>query len=302
MSKSKKKVTRNSPTADKSPKKDNYYSLKEKDHQAIMQLISEREDELADLYMRKALLESSFVELLDAYCQFIIPKVPISKTAKTNLLAYFSYELLKPLKTIGLMQTDRENVWKSKHFDVAYELDKNNDLELSFKMETVDTRFEAAYMPLILIHPKDMTVEVDEKQVLKLIHLWHKDKIFSHNQLSLINYDLNQLLAWFKELGFDVAPSLLDNTRALKREFTSDLVVDTKVLDDIFIISMESTEYDFDKFDDYHYQVKLNQSQTVDIFSEKGKTRLFIDSNNRRRSILDFFTNYPFLVPLIVRS
>jgi hypothetical protein len=200
------------------------------------------------------------------------------------------------------MQTDRENVWKSKHFDVAYELDKNNDLELSFKMETVDTRFEAAYMPLILIHPKDMTVEVDEKQVLKLIHLWHKDKIFSHNQLSLINYDLNQLLAWFKELGFDVAPSLLDNTRALKREFTSDLVVDTKVLDDIFIISMESTEYDFDKFDDYHYQVKLNQSQTVDIFSEKGKTRLFIDSNNRRRSILDFFTNYPFLVPLIVRS
>lgn len=302
MSKTKKKITPNSPTVDKSSKKDNYYVLKEKDHQAIMNLIGKREDELADLYMRMALLEADFVELLEAYCQFIIPNVPISKIAKTNLLAYFSYELLKPLKAVGLTQTDKENVWKSKHFDVAYELDKNNDLALSFKMEVVDARFESAYMPLILVHPKEMTVEVDEKQVLKLIHLWHKDKIFSHNQLSLINYDLNQLLAWFKELGFEVAPSLLDNTHALKREFSSELSVDTKVLDDIFIITMESTDYDFEKIDDTHYQVKLNQEQTVDIFSENGKTRLFIDSNNRRRSILDFFTNYPFLVPLIVRN
>jgi len=279
-----------------------YYDMKNNDHQELNQWILSAEQELADLRLRKRLLEADFSSLLEEYRTLIIQNAEISTIAKTNLLEYFSYELLKPLETINLQQADSYNTWSTKHFLVAYQLNNDQSLSFNFKMDVIDARFDAPYMPLIVVNPKEMTVEVDEKQVLDLIYLWHNEKIFSRSQLSLINFDLNQLLAWFKELGFTVKPSLLDNTHALAIDFESELPLETTVLDQIFITTMESEEYDFEKIAENHYQVQLNQEQKVDIYTGDETVRLFINSNERRRSILDFFTHYPFLVPLIVRT
>lgn len=281
--------------------KDFYYDMKNQDHEEIVQWIASVEEELADLRLRKSLIEADFYVLLDQYRKLILPNVPISTIAKTNLLEYFSYELLHPLKAVGLKQADSYNTWESRHFLITYQLDEDKNLQLSFKMDVVDSRFQTEFMPLILVKPENMTVEVDEKEVLELIHLWHMEKVFSRTQLSMINIDLNQLLAGFKELGFEVAPSLLDNSHALSVDLTSELPLETNVLDNIFVTTMESEDFDFEIHED-RYQVRLNQEQNVFIRSENGITHLFIDSNNRRRSILDFFTHYPFLVPLIVRK
>ena len=64
---------------------------------------------------------------------------------------------------------------------------------------------------------------------------------------------------------------------------------------------MESEEYDFDKIGTQQYQVTLTQGQTMKIDIHENQTVLFIDSNLRKRSILDFVTSYPFLVPLFVQ-
>ncbi len=298
--KSEKETVQETPAVKVIRENDPYYDLKDKDRDEIVQWIASAEEELADLRLRKSLLEADFPTLLEEYRRLILKNEPISTIAKTRLLEYFSYELLKPLKSVDLKQSDAYNTWESRHFFISYQLDEKRNLELKFKMNVGDAR--AAYMPLILVCPEDMTVLVDEKQVLELIRLWHSEKVFSRNQLSLINYDLNQLLSWFKELDFDVAPSLLDNTRALAVDLDTELQLDTEVLDHIFITAMESDEFDFKKRDENSYQVALSQEQYVSIRSEEDGTHLYIDSNNRRRSILDFFTHYPFLVPLIVRN
>lgn len=281
---------------------DSYYKEKAQSHDEIVSWITSAEKELADLRLRKTLLENDFFELLNEYRRLIVTDAAISTVAKTNLLAYLTYELLKPLNDTVLKQTSNYNVWQAKYFLVKYQLTEKRELALSFKMNVIDTRFDANFMPLILLDLQEMTVTVDERQVLELIRLWYSEKIFSRNQLTLINYDLNRLLANFKQLGFAVSPSLLDNTRALSVDLDSDFPLETRILDAIFITTMDATEYDFDKISQNHYQVKLNQEQNVFINSEKNRTHLFIDSNNRRRSILDFFTQYPFFVPLIVRE
>ena len=83
-----------------------------------------------------------------------------------------------------------------------------------------------------------MAVTVADEQVLELIRLWHVDHVFSLNQLSLINYDLNQLLSHFRTLGFTVAPSLLDNARPLQVRLESEFPLEQSVLDDIFITAI----------------------------------------------------------------
>ncbi|GAA3016654.1 hypothetical protein [Tetragenococcus solitarius] len=281
---------------------DPYYQEKAQSHDEIVSWIASAEKELADLRLRKTLLENDFSQLLSEYRRLIITDAAISTIAKTSLLSYLTYELLKPLNDTTLNQTSNYNVWQAKYFLVKYQLTDKKELALSFKMNVIDPRFEAKFMPLILLDLQKMTATVDERQVLELIRLWYSEKIFSRNQLTLINYDLNRLLANFKQLGFDVSPSLLDNTRALSVNLESDFPLETRILDAIFITTMDATEYDFDKIGQDNYQVKLNQEQNVFIKSEKNRTHLFIDSNNRRRSILDFFTHYPFFVPLIVRE
>ena len=280
---------------------DPYYLQKEQDHSEIVQWIDSVEEQLQDLRLRKSLLEANFDELIVCYRRYISDEEEISMVAKTNMLEYFTYELLKPLINVGLKPLDSYNSWSTKRFLVSYQLEEDRTYTLNFKMNVVDERFDSDFMSLITINPVEMTVAVKEEQVVELIGLWYAEKIFSRSQISMINYDLNQLLLHFKELGFEVKESLLDNTRALAVELESDLPVTTKILDDIFITTMESEDYDFTKIAENKFDVLLNQDQHVLIQGKKASTHLFIDSNNRRRSILDFFTHYPFLVPLFIR-
>ncbi|EOT43514.1 MULTISPECIES: hypothetical protein [Enterococcus] len=281
-----------------------YLQNKETDHDEIVLLIAASEKELADLKLRKSLMEANFDELLTEYRRLIIPQVEISTIAKKILLEYFSYELLKPLHSVGLKPAESNyDVWETKHFLVQYYLDESQKLIFNFKINPVDQRFTSEFMPLMVIDIEQMKITVNDDEVLALIHLWYADKVFSKNQLSLVNYDINLLLQHFRELGFDVAATLLDNTQELHVKLTTDYQMATPVLDEIFIITMENEEYDFEKNKDNHYEVLLDQEQKVAIYpDDDDQTALFIDSNNRRRSLLDFFTSYAFLVPLLVRK
>ena len=79
------------------------YQIKKTSYQKeIMQWIKEAEEELADLYLRKALLEADFETLLQQYRQLILAQQPFSTIAKTNLLEYLSYYLLEPFHSIGM--------------------------------------------------------------------------------------------------------------------------------------------------------------------------------------------------------
>ncbi|MDT2743105.1 hypothetical protein [Enterococcus asini] len=286
----------------RSSEMERYYQNKEADHQEIEQLIATAERELADLKLRKALMEADFGQLLQYYQELILPNEPISPIAKKTLLEYFSYELLKPLHTVGLTQGSRYDVWQSKHFLIQYQLTETQNLALNFQMTPIDSRFTTAFMNLMTVKPGEMVVEVEDNQVLKLVRQWHVEHVFSTNQLSLINYDLNQLLTHFRELGFTITPSLLDNAHPLQVRLDSEFPLEASVLDDIFIKTMENPEFDFETLPEDRYQVLLDQEQKLTISEmAEGVTSLFVDSDNRRRSLLDFFTSYPFLVPLMVR-
>lgn len=279
-----------------------YYQTKETDHTRILSLISQAEEELADLKLRKSLMESDFSSLLHYYQALILPGEEISAIAKKTLLEYFSYELLRGLNYIGLKQADTYDVWETKHFLIKYQLTQENNLELSFRINPINQQFTSKFMQLLLICPDQMKVEVNDEQVLQLIRLWHKDKIYSINQLSLFNYDINLLFKHLTALDFSITPSLLDNTQALAVDLISDFSLTGSILDDIFITAMEESSYDFEKLADDFYEVLLDKGQRVTIKRNPDQTELFIDSKGRKRSLLDFFTNYAFLVPLVVRS
>lgn len=256
--------------------------------------------ELEDLYLRKKLLAADFEALLKQYQEIILENKSVSTIAKTNLLEYFSYELLLPFHSIGLDATEHYNTWETKQFFVAYQLDEQGHLIFYFKLKVLDERFVVDYIPLVRLDIRKRLVTIEEKQVQTLISLWFSDHYLSRSQLSLFNHDLNRLLIHLRELDFTVAPSLLDNTQPLAFHLVSDFPVTSKILDQIFIKTMASKEYDFNKLKEQTYQVQLNQEQNVIIHLEETQTQLYIDSNERRRSILDFVTSYPFLVPLIV--
>ncbi|MGM0139287.1 hypothetical protein IGI65_001742 [Enterococcus sp. DIV0755b] len=290
--------------ATKTTEEQAYQQNKENDHDEIVRLIAASEAELADLKLRKSLMEADFTELLEEYKRLIIPQVEISVIAKKILLEYFSYELLKPLHSVGLKPAENNyDVWETKHFLVQYYLDESQQLIFNFKINPVDQRFTSEFMPLLTLDVKNMKVTIKDDEVLRLIHLWYADKVFSESQLSLVNYDINLLLQHLRSLGFEVAATLLDNTQKLHVELETEYQLSTSVLDEIFIIAMENEDYDFEKVERHHYEVLLDQEQKVAIYpGNKGLTSLFIDSNQRRRSLLDFFTSYAFLVPLLVRN
>lgn len=277
------------------------YVISKKEYQReIKTWIQEAEKELADLYLRKKLLAADFEELLQQYQEIILENKPVSTIAKTNLLEYFSYELLLPFHSIGLDGTEHYNTWETKQFFVAYQLDEQGHLIFYFKLKVLDERFVVDYIPLVRLDIQERMVTIEEKQVQTLISLWFSDHYLSRSQLSMFNHDLNRLLNHLRELGFTVAPSLLDNTQPLAFHLVSDFPVTSEILDQIFIKTMDSKEYDFNKLKEQTYQVQLNQEQNVIIHLKETQTELYIDSNERRRSILDFVTSYPFLVPLIV--
>lgn len=281
---------------------DEYYETKEIDHQRIESLIEQAENELADLRLRKAIMEADFNELCHHYQTLIIGNQDISIIAKKTLLEYYAYEFLKPLRSIGLMPTDNYDVWKTKHFLVKFQLNEEKAMDLYFKLNPINSQYESQYLPLLTIYSDTREVQVNDHQILYLLRQWYTDKIFTVNQLSLFNYDINLLLTHFRASSFMVSPSLIDNTQELAVDLETEFPITTDILDQIFITTMENQDYDFVKAEYEDYEIFLDKKQRLTIRMADDRTHLFIDSDRRKRSLLDFFTSYEFLVPLVVPS
>ena len=125
---------------------DDYYAVKAQDHQRIESLIEQAENELADLKLRKSIMEADFSGLLAHYRQLILTDQDISVIAKKTLLEYYAYEFLKPLKTIHLTATDNYDTWKTKHFNVRFRLTETKELEFSFKLNPVNSTYQSNYL------------------------------------------------------------------------------------------------------------------------------------------------------------
>ncbi|PQD87454.1 hypothetical protein CUM68_16275, partial [Enterococcus faecium] len=106
-----------------------------------------------------------------------------------------------------------------------------------------------------------------------------------------------------RTLGFTVNQTLLDNTKPLRLNLQSEFELTNEVLDDIFIVAMKNPSYDMEKINETTYQVRLDKGQSLTITTnEKDQTVLSISSGDYPRSVIDFFINYEFLVPLMVRK
>lgn len=281
---------------------DEYYETKEIDHQRIESLIEQAENELADLRLRKDIMEADFNELCHHYQTLIIGNRDISIIAKKTLLEYYAYEFLKPLRSIGLTPTDNYDIWKTKHFLVKFQLNEEKAMDLFFKLNPINSQYESQYLPLLTIYSDTREVQVNDDQILHLLRQWYTDKIFTVNQLSLFNYDINLLLTHFRASSFTVSPSLIDNTHELAVDLETEFPITTDILDQIFITAMENQEYDFVKAAYEDYEIFLDKKQRLTLRMAEDRTYLFIDSDRRKRSLLDFFTSYDFLVPLVVPS
>ena len=281
-----------------------YLEGKEQDYQDIVSLIETAEAELADLRMRKYLIESDFPELLESYDRFILNEEPISTIGKTSLIEYFTYELLKPLNDIGLERSNSAyDTWKTRHFSINYTLNGQNELVFSFVLPTIDQRYQVESMSLLNVSPETMEIDVQDDRVLSLIRYWSVDRVFSAGQITIFNHKLNQLLAHARTLGFTVNQTLLDNTKPLRLNLQSKFELTNEVLDDIFIVAMKNPSYDMEKINETTYQVRLDKGQSLTIATnEKDQTVLSISSGDYPRSVIDFFINYEFLVPLMVRK
>ena len=140
-----------------------YLETKEKDHQDIVLLIETAEAELADLRLRKYLLESDFSQLLDAFERYILKAEPISPIGKTSLIEYFTYELLKPLNDIGLKFSNTTyDTWETRHFSINYRLNDSNQLVFSFVLPTIDQRYQVESLNLLEVSPETMEITVQD--------------------------------------------------------------------------------------------------------------------------------------------
>lgn len=66
---------------------DDYYAVKAQDHQRIESLIEQAENELADLKLRKSIMEADFSGLLNHYRHLILTEQEISVIAKKPCLS-----------------------------------------------------------------------------------------------------------------------------------------------------------------------------------------------------------------------
>lgn len=281
-----------------------YLETKEKDHQDIVLLIETAEAELADLRLRKYLLESDFSQLLDAFERYILKAEPISPIGKTSLIEYFTYELLKPLNDIGLKFSNTTyDTWETRYFSINYRLNESNQLVFSFVLPTIDQRYQVESINLLEVSPGTMEITVQDDRVLSLIRYWSVERVFSASQLTIFNHKFNQILAHARHLGFLVKQTLLDNTQPLHLNLQSQFELTDQVLDDIFIVAMKNPQYDFEKIGEEKYQVLLDKGQSMIISkNQKNQTMLEVFSGEYHRSVIDFFINYEFLVPLMVRK
>lgn len=282
-----------------------YYEKKEKNRNNIIDMIQVAEEELADLKLRKSLMESEFPELLTYYQKLLLESssLEISSIAQATLLEYMTYELLKPLTHIGLKYSLAEqDSWETVHFQIHYVITEQSQLKFAFKMKPINNKYQPTYMDIFKLDIGSMKVDVDDNQVLALIRYWSVDKLYSSVQLSVLNHELNQLLIHFKGLGFTVEESLLDNGKPLDLHLESAFELSTDILDNIFIIAMSNSEYDMEKTGEYSYEVLLDKEQSLSVeVNEYGNTNIDIQTGRINRSILDFFGSYPFLVPLMLR-
>ncbi|MGM0124298.1 hypothetical protein IGI37_001672 [Enterococcus sp. AZ194] len=283
-----------------------YYEKKEQNRKNIVDMIQVAESELADLKLRKSLMESDFPELLSYYQELLLDGSTypeMSTIAQATLLEYITYELLKPLTHIGLKYSLAElDNWETVHFQIRYSLGEGNRLQFAFKMKPINNKYEAAYMDMFELDLDSKEVAINDDQVLALIRYWSVDNLYSSVQLSVLNHELNQLIVHFKTLGFNVDESLLDNSKPLDLHLESAFELSTEILDNIFIITMSNPEYDMEKIGEYGYEILLDKEQSLAVeVNEHGHSNLNIQTGRTNRSILDFFGSYPFLVPLMVR-
>ena len=281
-----------------------YLDSKEKDHLDIVSMIETAEMELADLRLRKYLIEANFSGLLDSFDRYLVKHEPISPIGKTSLIEYFTYELLKPLNDIGLeLSITTYERWKTRHFSINYSLNEQNHLIFSFVLPTIDQRYQVESINLLEVIPETMEVIVQDDRVLSLIRYWSVDRVFSAGQITIFNHRLNQLLAHARNLGFVVNQTLLDNTKPLDLTLQSEFEFSESVLDDIFIVAMKNPHYDFEKLTEEEFKVLLDKGQSLTITkNEQNQTELTISSGDYHRSVIDFFINYEFLVPLMIRK
>lgn len=281
-----------------------YLDTKEKDHQDIVLLIETAEAELADLRLRKSLIEADFSELLDAFDRYITKEVTISPIGKTSLIEYFTYELLKPLNDIGLaMSTTAYDTWETRHFSINYRLNEQNELIFSFVLPTINQRYQVESINLLVVSPETMEITIQDDRVLSLIRYWSVERAFSAGQITIFNHKLNQILAHARKLGFFINQTLLDNTKPLHLNLQSEYELTDQVLDDIFIVTMKNPQYDFEKNEENRYKVLLDKGQSLAITkNQANQTIIEISSGEYHRSVIDFFINYEFLVPLMVRK
>ena len=278
-----------------------YDETKVRDHQKILTLIEAAELELRDLKLRKEIMEADFSTLTQLFHAYLVEEQAISTLAKQTLVEYLSYELLRPLAHQGLNKGNNFNLWSAKHFQVLHHLDEKNRIIFEIQMNGLDQRIVPEFIPLIAFDLEHTTVEIFDHQIAVFIRLWYEEGVYSRNQLALFNHDLNQLLNYARQLGFEVERSLLDNTYQLDTHFTSQNPVNTKIIDQLFIDTMEEDSYDFNLLADRQYQVLLDHQQEVQIqLDEHDIAQLAIKTATQRRSILDFLTSYPFLVPLLI--
>lgn len=281
-----------------------YLESKKRDHQDIVLLIETAEAELADLRLRKALIESDFSKLLDYFTRYITNETPISPIGKTSLIEYVAYELLRPLNDIGLELSETAyDTWKTRHFLANYNLNEQNELIFSFIIPTINQRYQVEAINLLEVSPETMEITIQDDRVLSLIRYWSVDRLFSTGQITIFNHKINQILAPARTLGFFVNQTLLDNTKPLHLTLQSEFELTEQVLDDIFITTMNHPSYDFEKIMEEQYKVLLDKGQSLIISkNQQNQTTLEISSGEYHRSVIDFFINYEFLVPLIVRK
>lgn len=279
-----------------------YFDNREKNYHDLQQLIDEAEKELADLKFRKVLMESDFPTLLDYFKSvFIERKLTISAIAKSSLLEYFTFELLKPLESNDLrLSNDEFATWRTKHFSLTYRLVNHKEILFSLMMPTPEGKARKNKLPLLLVQPETMHAQIKNQAVFDLLTDCYIKRIYTSGQNSIFSHQMNEVMNHMQTLGFTFTDNLLDNTKPLQLTYTLPRQADTKTIDDIFITTMDNQRYDFKKRAEDLFVVELGNEQTVTIKQDdkSSTTTLTLDTNHVNKSLIEFFGAYPFLVPL----
>lgn len=289
------------------PETRRYFDGKEQNHENIIQLIGEAERELADLKLRKALMESDFTPLLDYYHKiFLTKELEASTVAEASAIEYLTYELLKPLEKIGLHYSQTVfDTWETKHFQIHYRKQEDQKLVFELLMPPSFANSKTPVITLLEVDTKAKQAKLFNEAAFTLLELCHAKHLYTVGQLSILNLRVNEVIAHLRELGFDVLDNLLDSSKPLALTVDLPYQVGEKVLDEVFITTMNHDEFDFEKLAAKEYQVQLERSQTVTIAQVpqfKDVTKITLNTADLNKSLLEFFGQYSFLVPLVVKE